>query len=262
MEIEKYAHGEFCWAELATSNVETAKKFYGSVFGWTYKDIPLPGDMGVYSMCELGGREVGAMFKSDPRSPAPPHWGPYVSCTSVDEIAGRVSANKGTVVVPPMDVMDAGRMVVMQDPTGAVVSAWEPKAHLGFGRKNEHGSPCWLELMTTNIDIAAGFYSRVFDWKLKHSAADAPIHYTEFLVGEKSTAGMMAMDPSWGPMPPMWNTYFQTSDIKTTLALVVEHGGKLAMPSTKVPKMGEFAVVSDPTGAHFSLIQFDSPSAG
>lgn len=260
MEIEKYADGEFCWAELSTNNVDAAKKFYSAVLGWQFTDMPLPGDMGVYTMCEVNGRQVGAMMKADPKNPMPPYWGAYINTSSVDEIASRVSANKGTVVVPAMDVMDVGRMVVLQDPTGAVISAWQPKAHKGFGRMHEQGAPTWVELLTNNIDVAGGFYSRVFGWKLKHSAPDAPMAYTEFQAGDKSIGGMMSIDPNWGPMPNVWSAYFQVDDIAGTLAKVSENGGKLVMGPTKIPNMGEFATVSDPAGAHFQLIQYTPPS--
>ncbi len=261
MEISKYAEGEFCWAELGTNDVAGAKKFYGSVFGWSFSDMPLPENMGVYTMCEVGGKQVGAMFHADPKNPAPPHWAAYISCDSVDEIAGRVAANKGKVVVPPMDVMDVGRMVVFQDPTGATISAWQPMKHQGFERKNEHGAACWVELLTNNIDVAAGFYSRVFNWTLKSSAPGAPMAYTEFQVADKSVGGMMAIEASWGPMPPVWNTYFQCTDIHAVLGRIKDNGGKVVMPATKIENMGEFALISDPSGAHFSVIEFASRPA-
>src|SRR5881296_1727288 len=46
--IESYVPGSFCWAELATSDAESAKKFYTRMFGWTTMELPSPG--GVYTI--------------------------------------------------------------------------------------------------------------------------------------------------------------------------------------------------------------------
>jgi predicted enzyme related to lactoylglutathione lyase len=49
---ESYEPGTFCWVDLATPNSEDAKGFYGSLFGWEFRDDEIPG--GVYTMSQPG----------------------------------------------------------------------------------------------------------------------------------------------------------------------------------------------------------------
>ena len=55
----------------------------------------------------------------------PPHWNSYVTVANVDEAAKKAQSLGGKVLAPPFDVMDAGRMAVLQDPTGAVFQVWQ-----------------------------------------------------------------------------------------------------------------------------------------
>ena len=83
-ERTSYAPGTFSWAELATSDADAAKAFYTSVFGWEYRDNPIP-DGQVYSMALRDGKDVAALFGSD----QPPHWNCYVTVESADATAAR-----------------------------------------------------------------------------------------------------------------------------------------------------------------------------
>ena len=120
MEASK-THGAFSWNELTTTDPAAAAAFYGELFGWTAKDM---GDaMGGYRVVSVGETGVGgimALPKGAP--PMPPCWGSYVTVTNVDETLKRCSALGGQTVVPPMDIPGVGRMAVLKDPQGAVLS--------------------------------------------------------------------------------------------------------------------------------------------
>src|SRR3954469_14362609 len=112
-----YAPGTFSWAELVTPDLDAAKAFYGALFGWTARDDEIPGG-GAYTMSLLRGREAAGACPGGPEQ-GPPHWNAYVTVASADEAAERAAGAGATVVAPPFDVMDSGRMAVFQDPTGA-----------------------------------------------------------------------------------------------------------------------------------------------
>lgn len=261
MEIERSVDGAFCWAEGGVKDVAVAKAFYSAVLGWTYDDVPLP-DGGVYPIAKAGGRSVGAIFKIDPKMappgapPMPPAWSSYVQVADVDATAKRVVELGGAIVVPPMDVMEEGRMVVFADPTGAVLSAWQPKRHSGFGRLNEHGAPCWFELMTKNLDVAQSFYERLFGWK-KTASTTPGVQYIEITPPSASgpVGGLMQMDASFGDMPSCWSPYFTVANIETAANAVKANGGTVCVEPKDIPNVGTFAVVQDPGGAFFNIIQ-------
>lgn len=114
-------HGAFSWNELMTSDVPGAKKFYGEMFGWEMRDLPMP--EGSYTMFNTGGRDVGGMMAlpADAKG-ALPIWGSYVTVDDVDQRVERAQQLGGKVIVPPQDIPDVGRFAVISDPQGAMLS--------------------------------------------------------------------------------------------------------------------------------------------
>jgi predicted enzyme related to lactoylglutathione lyase len=97
----------------------------------------------------------------------PPVWTSYVSVKSADDAVKKAESLGGKALAPAFDVMDAGRMAIIGDPTGAVIAVWQPNKHFGAKLANEPGSLCWNELNTHDSDKATAFYTELFDWKAK-----------------------------------------------------------------------------------------------
>ena len=149
-ESPEYAPGTFCWFELGTTDGEAAKKFYTELFDWSFDDHPM-GPAMVYTMLKQDGKDVGALYQMPAEMTdqgIPPHWLSYASVTSADETAAKAKELGATLMKEPFDVMDVGRMAVIQDPTGAVFALWQAKAHTGAGVVNVPNSVCWNELAT------------------------------------------------------------------------------------------------------------------
>jgi predicted enzyme related to lactoylglutathione lyase len=252
MKMTEYQAGVPCWVDLASKDLEGAKAFYGGLFGWNAVTSEDPA-AGGYTMFSLNGDEIaGGMGLMSPEQPTA--WTTYVSVDDLDKTAEAVTLGGGSVMVPPMDVMDVGRTGVFIDPTGAVVAGWQPLAHKGAGLVNEPGSMCWNELLTRDADGAKAFYPSVFGWGYR-SGPFADVEYTEWQVGGKTVGGMMQMDENFPPdLPPHWMVYFAVADCAASAAKVTELGGMVAVPPTVIP-IGTFAVCADPQGASFSLIQ-------
>jgi uncharacterized protein len=121
---EMPASGTFCWTELATTNLEAAKKFYTELLGWTLKEGDAGGGM-IYNEIVAGGREQGGMYQIGPETgggEGPSHWMAYVAVDDVDAKAKQVEELGGKVCVPPTDIPNVGRFCVINDPTGAKLS--------------------------------------------------------------------------------------------------------------------------------------------
>ena len=124
-ERTSYESGTFSWADLATTDPTGAKAFYAGLFGWECEDLPV-GEGGTYTMCRLDGKNVAALSgqRDEERAQGvPPHWNNYVTVHDLDERAARIAELNGSLMMPPFDVMDAGRMAVATDPTGGDVDA-------------------------------------------------------------------------------------------------------------------------------------------
>ena len=249
----QHAPGSFCWAELATTDGPGAKKFYSELFGWEAHDSPVGPDM-VYTMLKLNGKDIGALYqKGEMMKDVPTHWASYISVASADEIAAKAKSLGGTVMKEPFDVMDAGRMAVIIDPTGAAFCIWQPGKHTGFGVKGEPNSVSWNELLTTDTARAIDFYTKLFGW-----AADThggPMPYTEFMNGAEHAGGMMQIAPHMGPVPPHWGIYFAVDDCDATFQKATSLGAQAFVPPMDIENVGRFSTISDPQGAVFSIIK-------
>src|SRR5919197_5032839 len=167
-ERDGYPPGIFCWADLGTTDAEAAKAFYTSVFGWEAEDAPV-GDTGVYTTFKLGGRDVAAMYEmgEEERSSLTPHWSSYVAVEDVDALAPKVLELGGEVLAHPFDVMQAGRMTALRDPTGATLHLWQAREQIGAGRVNDPGCMVWNELATPDPARARDFYAALLGWTVE-----------------------------------------------------------------------------------------------
>ncbi len=254
--MERHTPGDFCWAELGTSDPAGAKAFYSGLFGWTPDDLPI-GEGMVYTMLKLEGLEVGALCELNPEQRqhgVPPHWMLYVSVESADAAAARARELGAKVVVEPFDVFDSGRMAVLQDPQGAYFSVWQPKQHIGARLAGQLGTLCWSELATTDTAAARTFYTALFGWGFKIGEG-GPVQYTEWINAGKHMGGMLEMTAEWGGAPPHWMPYFLVAGCDSSAAKATDLGGNLMVPPTDIPNVGRFATVKDPQGAVFSIFQ-------
>jgi predicted enzyme related to lactoylglutathione lyase len=256
MTVDKHTPGSFSWAELGTSDTKAAKGFYGGLFGWTANDMPMGPDQ-VYTMLEISGKPVGAMYSLDKNMREmgiPPHWMLYVTVANADETAARIPALGGKLMKEPFDVFDAGRMAVIQDPSGAVFCLWQANKHIGAQRIDEVNTLCWSELLTTDKPKALEFYSKLFGWTMKTNPSD-PNQYTEFSNQGKPIGGIMQIRKEMGNMPSNWSPYFMVASVDDIAAKAQQSGATLRMPPTDIPNTGRFASIADPQGAGFSIFQ-------
>jgi predicted enzyme related to lactoylglutathione lyase len=252
-EMKKHEPGMFCWVELAAKDGPAAKKFYTSLFEWGVNDIP--GEQGTYSMLEKKGKDAAALME---QKSVPPHWNSYIAVESADKAAARAKKLGGTVIMEPFDVMEHGRMAIIQDPTGATFSVWQPKDHIGAQIVNETGAFCWNELYTADPKRAGDFYSELFGWAREPMPLPTGQEYTIFKKGDAQAAGMMELPKEW-KVSPHWLVYFAVDDSDRAVSKASRMGAKVMTPPTDIPNVGRFAILNDPQGADFAVIRLEMP---
>ncbi len=242
------------WVDLSTTDAAAAREFYSKVFGWKIEVNPDP-QYGGYGMAKVGGNQVaGIAAKMSPE--APTAWSVYIGTDDADGLAKKVQAAGGNVVAPPFDVGDQGRMAAFQDPSGAVISAWQPRTMntpMPVGEPNTFG---WAELNSRGVDKAIPFYQKVFGWALKtNDMGPGQPAYTEFQLGGESIAGgqeMQAMVPA--QVPSHWLVYFSVADVDNSFKAATQAGAGEAVAPMDFPG-GRFAILTDPQGAAFGLLK-------
>jgi uncharacterized protein len=244
-ERSSHAPGTFSWVDLGTSDADGAKTFYGALLGWEFEDMPVP-DSPPYSMATIGGRTVAALYgKRDEQAPSA--WLSYVTVEDADAAAARAAQLGGTVISEPFDVLEAGRMAVLQDPTGAVFAVWQPKQSIGAQLVNEVGALCLNQLNTTDAEAAQRFYGDLFGWEFQ-SVASGGQAYWGITNGGRLNGGMMQSEP------PAWLVYFTSADVDASAARATELGGRVIVPPSPVPG-GRIAIAADPQGAVLGFVE-------
>jgi uncharacterized protein len=247
--------GTPCWVDLGVDDIARASAFYSGLFGW---DIQAgPPEAGGYTMCRKNGLAVAGL---GPRQ-GPTAWNVYIATGDADETAARITAADGKFLMPPMDVMDVGRMGLASDPAGAVFGIWQARAHTGFGLANEPGSVCWNENFSRDLDGNKAFYHAVFGYAYG-DMPDPDFRYATLKIDGREVGGIGELGAGFPTeVPAHWSTYFAVEDIDTAVATVAAAGGGVTREPWDTP-YGRMAVVSDDQGAVFSLMSTPAAAAG
>jgi len=213
------------------------------------------GPAGYYTMFNLAGSDTAAAYtlpETLVKQGVSPHWAAYFATPDVDSSAAKVVELGGSVVQPPFDVMEVGRMSICKDPGGAVFSLWQPRLHRGAGLFAENNAVCWTELATWDVPQAREFYTGLFGWETKGAASMET--YIEFSAGGRPYGGLLPMDDMWKGVASHWGIYIQVADCDATIAKAKELGGAVRWGPHDAPGVGRFAALTDPQGAAFMVI--------
>ncbi|HEU0104028.1 MAG TPA: VOC family protein [Mycobacteriales bacterium] len=241
-----WTDGTPCWVDYSAADIDAARAFYSDVFGWTY----LGGDpeFGGYDNALIGDRPVAGLGPQMDEGDAP-RWTTYFATSDAAETASRISQAGGTIVVPPMQVGPMGTMVVAVGPQGEPFGLWQAGEHIGARVYNEPGAVVWNEAALEDPDAARAFYTAVFGFTFDE-VPDAG-GYTTFRTADRPLGGLGAREPG---APAGWTTCFAVASADDTVAAIEASGGKVLTPAQDTP-FGRFAVVEDPWGAPFTVMQ-------
>jgi len=261
MNIDKHVPGSIIWVDLMSSDAEKARAFYSGLFGW---NIAVGGpESGHYGIASLDGKMAAGVGPLPPGAQFPSAWSVYFASDNVDTTVAKVTEQGGKVMVPPMDVMEEGRMAVCIDPTGATFGVWQGKNHTGAKVIDEPGAMTWFECATRDAAKARDFYCKVFALepkKLDTSGGPGPVEYYTLHKGPKTVAGVMQMTQAFpAEIPPHWMAYFAVADADAAAKKITSLGGTVIQPPFDTP-YGRISVVKDPTGAVFSIVKLPAKS--
>ena len=247
-----YPPGTFSWVDLATTDAPAAKSFYAELFGWQTADEDA-GDGSVYTLCRLEGDAVAGLFEMSAemrQAGVPTNWTSYVTVENADAAAAQVNDFGGTVMRPPFDVMDIGRMAILKDPQGAPFAVWEARARIGAERVNDLGCLCMNELTTGDVDAARSFYEGMFGWRMEPVDDDSGSGFTAFFFnGERVNASVLTAAEG---VPPHWRPNFTVEDASRALERIEALGGQSVAGPFQIFD-GAIATARDPQGAEFAL---------
>jgi uncharacterized protein len=276
-ELDRYIPGVPCWIDTREPDPEAAVAFYRELFGWEAEDAMPPGAPGKYFMARRQGRDVAGIGGVPEGAPPIAAWNTYVWVDSAEETVARVKDAAGSVLMEPMDVMDAGRTAVFSDLEGAAFSVWEPGRHRGAAIVNEAGSLNFNNLNTHDVDAAKSFYGAVFGWRTMPMGGGAEAWtlsgYGDHLerlnpgtrermasVGapagfEDVVATLTPLPDDHRDLPAHWSVTFAVDDADATAEKAFAQGAKILAPPFDAPWV-RMTIIADPQGASFIASQF------
>ncbi|MBT7593977.1 MAG: VOC family protein [Gemmatimonadetes bacterium] len=243
---DSYPTSTFCWIQHSTHQCESARQYYGALFGWSFD---------AEGRATLKDRLIAAIGDSVSDQHLPPHWLGYVSVADVEQSTYKGERLGATVLREPVQAGSWGRLAVLRDPQGAHFAMWEPHASHGAEIVNEHGTLCWNELLTREPDAAGSFYSTLFDWTIEPYGDS----YTVFMNGERPAGGLMSLGEDAGGAPSSWLVYFMVDDCDAIHDHSNTLGGSVQMPPDDWPEVGRGSVLIDPQGASFGAMHLLDP---
>ncbi|WP_406740015.1 VOC family protein [Streptomyces atratus] len=263
-----FARSAPCWVDAQLPDLEAGKRFYGELFGWTFR-----AGEGPYADAYSGGKLVAALAaKQDGRMPTA--WGVYFATDDIVASVARIREAGGQVITEPVRASRAGVLAQAADPGGAVFGLWQAGDREGFQKQNEPGSFCWTEVHTRQKDRVDAFYEEVFGFQGTDLAQDAePFQDTEPGAAASTPAFRMWSPAGTEPgpdtavggrsvitdafpaeLPSYFLSYFAVEDCNSAAGHAVRLGGRISAPPFDIP-YGRMAVLQDDQGAVFAILQ-------
>jgi predicted enzyme related to lactoylglutathione lyase len=244
--------GRPVWHDLVTSDLGAAKRFYGELFGWSFRDVDVKA--GRYALASVGGVPVAGILQPSKRQVNVSQWVTYFSVPDVDAAVASASQAGAQVAVAPRDLANQGRAALLVDPQGAPVAV----ARL-TGGDPAHAPPflngwLWVDLWTTDTAASSTFYRELLG--LEPDVVDlGGTAYTVLGRDGRAYAGMIPI-----PQPdirPNWLPIVRVADAKAIAERAERLGGRVLLAPRQEVRQGQAAIVADPTGAAVGVHVWD-----
>jgi predicted enzyme related to lactoylglutathione lyase len=257
---ERHA-GKVIFVELVTPDFVAAKQFYAGLFGWTFRDIR--GGPAEYAEASLDGRPVaGVLHKALPagerRQPA---WLSFLAVSDVDTAEKAALDHGAKVLFQPHDVPGRGRQAVFADPQGAVFAVLASSSGDPADVLAAPGEWIWSSLITSDPDKDAAFYQSLFDYEVFDLSADRGAQHLILATDNYARASANTLPADHPKAHPHWLNFVRVVDTVESARKAVALGGRVLVEPRVDRHGGKVAVVADPQGAPFGLLEWpDSES--
>jgi uncharacterized protein len=253
---QEHHAGKIIFAQLATRDLSAAERFYGALFGWTFHDIRLGPIQ--YAQASLNGEPVAGLFQralpaGDNR---PPVWLDFIAVTDVNAAENLAMENGGKVLLEAHDVPDRGRQAVLADPQGAIFaiiasSAGDPPDDLA-----DPGEWIWYSLITRDPETDAAFYQKLFDYDVFDLPSSDNAEHLLLATENIERASVNPLPVSGPDAYPHWLSFVRVEDADKAVERVQTLGGRLLVAPRRDRHGGKIALVTDPAGAVFGLLEW------
>ncbi|MEE8294464.1 MAG: VOC family protein [Sphingomonadales bacterium] len=247
----EYIPGKFIWADLVTEDIELVSTFYGEVFGWKLQDITAD-----YKVIYLDGRAIGGIV-TDSREPSDqnkPLWLGFFSVLDPDKTVDLVLEGGGKVIIEPVTIEQRGRHAVVADPEGAPIGIMRSASGDPEDFAASFSEWIWIELWSDDPEKAAEFYTFLGYDILDNWETEGLIDYVLASDGYARAGIVQNIDKGGGAG---WLPYIRVENLTQTVAKALAHGAKVLTPAERLKAADSVAILEDPGGAIFAIIEWE-----
>ena len=250
MEVRKHERGSFAWVELVSPDPPASIRFYGALLGL---QAPEDGRAGGRPVFRKDGKAVAGVLATLPGGPGP-GWLPFVAVEDLEKASRKAAALGGEAFAAGAgDAALLGRSVVLRDRHGARLGLLEAKEGGGAGLLCETGALAWTELLTPDLEASEGFYGKLLAWEVLNQDFGGSRY--RLILNEGTPAGGMLQPRPEAHEAPRWRVYFAVTACDPSVARARELGAQVRTPPSDIAGIGRRAILEDPQGAEFALIQ-------
>jgi predicted enzyme related to lactoylglutathione lyase len=246
--------GKFVWADLVTDDVAAARRFYGSLFRWSFRDY------GGYVIAANDERPLCGIFqrtKPQDQPQAKPRWIGYLSVPNIKRAQRAVTAGGGRVIAAPQKFPNRGEQAIFTDPEGAVFgvirsSAGDPEDFMA-----DPGDWIWMQLLTRDGRKASEFYQEIAGYDILENTAAGSLSDYVLSSDGYARATVRTIPARMEQVRPAWLPFVRVSVLAEAVAQVERLGGTVLLAPNATVFDGKVAAIADPTGAAIGLIEWN-----
>lgn len=255
----QHLDGKLVWADLFTSDVPAATTFYTALLGW--EPLTLEGGGHTYVVLRQAGEPVAGIIARPARAPAAPagRWILYVAVRDLPSTLGRVTRSGGTILAPARDFPRRGVQAICGDPEGTPLGLLQSASDDPPDFRAEPGEWLWAELLARDPARAAAFYREALGYAV---SPETPVGAGPRLLLESGGYARAGIAPlgQGRATPASWLGVIRVARIDTTVARAAALGGRVLAAPRPTPHEGRFAVLADPAGSPFGVVELPNPA--
>lgn len=248
--------GKMVWADLITPDLNAAEKFYGSVFGWTFKRIRAGSSD--YAVVMLGGRPIGGVMEralpsGEPRQSA---WLTFMAAADVDAAKRVAVAHGAKVLADSKNYPLRGMQSVLADPEGAVFAVLASSSGDSPDYLPVVGEWIWSSLHAKDAGNEAAFYQELFGFDVFAAPSADGAEHLILSTDNYARASANGHASESSRKHSHWLNFVRVENAAQTAAKVTAMGGQILVRPRVDRHGGMLAVMSDPAGAAFGVMEW------
>jgi predicted enzyme related to lactoylglutathione lyase len=253
---QEHHEGKVIFVQLVTPNLAQAQRFYGGLFGWTFQNLSVGGI--AYSEAYLAGQPVAGMVeRSVPTGVTKQSaWMSFIAAPDVDAAKNLAVQHGAKVLFGPKDIPGRGREVFLADPQGAPFAVLASSSGDPPDVLPEPGTWIWSSLIAQDPDTDAAFYQTLFKYEVFDLSTDPSSEHLLLATENYARASANALPANRPHAHAHWMNYVRVDNADEATAKVSALGGRVLIPPHLDRHGGKVAVVADPLGAPFGLLEW------